>query len=319
VTEAVAGSVPARESQLRGGATRSARFGSARQRREWLIAFALIAPVLLFRSVTGIWPIFHNAWISLHRSNPTLGPDVYIGLKNYRQFFESPVARDTIFYTLFYTIVSTILELVLGMAIALLLNSSSRIRHIARPVNLIPWAIPVVVTGIAFRFGFDNQFGHIADLIHRVTGTDIGWLLEVWPARLAVVATNVWRNAPFVAIILLAALQTIPEELCEAARIDGANAWKMFRAITLPLVLPIALSVGVFFLIWQIATFDLVLAMTGGGPGKATQVLGYQAYLSAFQGLNFGFSAAVSMVLMAGVALVGIGGALILRRVESWV
>jgi multiple sugar transport system permease protein len=293
------------------------RFGTPLARRQWAVALVLIAPVVLLRGVTAYWPIFDTAWISLHRSNPTLGPDVYIGLRNYRRFWQSPIAQETVFFTLFFTVASTILELIFGMAIALLLNSASRLRHIARPLNLVPWAIPVVVTGIAFKFGFDGSFGHFSDLIHRATGTDVDWLLEVWPARAAIVATNVWRNAGFVAIVLLAAMQTIPDELYEAARIDGASAAQMFRAITVPLILPIMISVGIFFLIWQIATFDLVLSMTGGGPGKATQVLGYQAYLTAFGGLNFGSGAAISMVLMAGVAIVGIVGAFIHRHAES--
>jgi multiple sugar transport system permease protein len=305
---------PARD----GGTARRSRLGSSRLRREWLIALLLIAPVILLRGLTGLWPIFDTAWISLHQSNPTLGPDVYIGFDNYRQFFNSTIAQDTIFYTLFFTIVSTVLELIFGLLIALLLNSTSRVSIFGRTINLIPWAIPVVVTGIAFRFGLDGQFGHFTYLFEKLTGASTSPLLEVWPARLAVVFTNVWRNAPFVAIILLAALQTIPEDLYEAARIDGANAFQMFRAITLPLITPITLSAGVFFLIWQIANFDLVLSMTGGGPGKATQVLGYQAYLTAFGGLNFGYGAAISMVLMAFVAMLGIIGGLVLRRSESW-
>lgn len=308
----------ASEPSAGGGTTRRTRFGTSRQHREWAIAFALIAPVLFLRGFTGVWPIIETAWISLHRSNPTLGPDVYIGIDNYRQFFHSTVAKDTIFFTLFFTIASTILELIFGLLIALLLNSASRLRFFARPINLIPWAIPVVVTGIAFRFAFDGQFGQFTYLFDKLTGLDTAPLLEVWPARIAVVITNVWRNAPFVAIILLAALQTIPDDLYEAARIDGASAVQMFRAITFPLILPITLSAGIFFLIWQIATFDLVLSMTGGGPGKATQVLGYQAYLTAFGGLNFGYGAAISMVLMAGVAILGILGAIALRRMESW-
>lgn len=311
--------VPAVSEPIAGGGTvRRSRFGTSRQRREWAIAFALIAPVIFLRGFTGIWPIIDTAWISLQRSNPTLGPDVYIGLDNYRQFFDSTIAQDTIFFTLFFTIASTILELIFGLMIALLLNSASRLRYFARPINLIPWAIPVVVTGIAFRFAFDGEFGQFTYLLDRATGLDTSPLLEVWPARWAVVITNVWRNAPFVAIILLAALQTIPEDLYEAAHLDGANAVQMFRAITFPLILPITLSAGVFFLIWQIATFDLVLAMTGGGPGKATQVLGYQAYLTAFGGLNFGYGAAISMVLMGGVAILGIIGAIVLRRMENW-
>jgi multiple sugar transport system permease protein len=285
-------------------------------RQPFLIALVLIAPALVLRLVTSAWPFFNTAWLSLHRSNPTLGPDMFIGARNYERLLASPAVQETAFFTIFYTVASTAAELVIGMAIALLLYAPFRLRHPARAFNLIPWAMPVVVTGIAFRFALDSDFGLFSDLLRRATGIEVPWLLELWPARMAVVATNVWRNAPFVAVILLAALQTIPEDLYEAARIDGANLVQIFRGITLPLITPVIVSIGVFFLIWQIASFDLVLAMTGGGPGNATQVLGYLAYLDAFGSLNFGSSAALSMMLLAIVAAFGLGGTALLRRME---
>jgi multiple sugar transport system permease protein len=277
----------------------------------------LIAPALVLRSVTAAWPFFNNAWLSLHRSNPTLGPDVYIGFDNYRRLWGSTTFRETTEFTITYTVASTILEIAIGLAIALLLNSAIRARSIGRAMNLIPWAIPVVVTGIAFRFGLDSSFGLFSDLFTRVTGIEVDWLLDKWPARISIIMTNVWRNAPFVAVILLAALQTVPEEILEAAKIDGANAVKAFTGISLPLISPVMLSIGVFFLIWQVSSFDLVLSMTGGGPGNATQVLGYQAYLDAFQSLNFGRSAAMSMILLSLVAATGLVGMALLRRVEA--
>jgi multiple sugar transport system permease protein len=293
------------------------RAGARLARERFLIALVLIAPALILRIVTAAWPFFDNAWLSLHRSNPTLGPDVYIGLDNYRRLFNSTAVRETTSFTILYTVLSTIFELILGLGIALLLNSGSRLRFAGRSLNLIPWAIPVVVTGIAFRFGLDSSFGLFADLLTRVTGAEVAWLLERWPARIAIIGTNVWRNAPFVAIILLAALQTVPEDIIEAARIDGANAIQRFWSITLPLIMPVIISIGVFFLIWQISSFDLVLAMTGGGPGNSTQVLGYQAYLDAFQSLNFGRAAALSMILLVIVAIMGLIGTVTLRKVEA--
>ena len=311
--------VPAARSGLRSerATGRRHRIGRRLARERMLIAFVLIVPAFALRLVTSTWPFVNTVWLSLHRSNPTLGPDVYIGLGNYRRLLASPTVQETSFFTILYTVASTIAELVLGMAIALLLYAPFRLRQSARALNLIPWATPIVVTGIAFRFGFDGDFGLFSDLIARVSGLHVDWLLEKWPARAAIIGTNVWRNAPFVAIILLAALQTIPEELYEAARIDGASALQIFRAITLPLVTPVVVSIGIFFLIWQIASFDLVLAMTGGGPGNATQVLGYQAYLDAFGSLNFGSSAALSMLLLAIVAFFGVAGTILLRRVEA--
>ena len=301
------GTVPAR----RGGAVARLR------RKPEVVALVLIAPALLLRGVTAVWPFFDTIWISLHRSNPTLGPDVYIGVRNYDRLLGSSAVQSTTFFTVFYTVASTLAELFLGLLLALLLNASFKLRYAARSLNLIPWAIPVVVTGIAFRFGLDNDFGLFADMFRRATGQEITWLLDTWPARTSVIGTNVWRNAPFVAIILLAAIQTIPEELFEAARLDGANALQVLVGITLPLITPVTVSIGVFFLIWQISSFDLILSMTGGGPGNATQVLGYQAYLDAFQGLNFGRGSALSVMLLVIVALFGLLGTLLLRRFEA--
>jgi multiple sugar transport system permease protein len=277
----------------------------------------LIAPALGLRLMTGLWPFVDTVWLSLHRSNPTLGPEVWIGFANYRHLLSDLGVRETIFFTVLYTVASTIAQVILGMAIALLLGAKFRLRRVARTLNLIPWAIPVVVTGIAFRFALDSDSGLFAHLIAQTTGIHVDWLLHVWPARISIIATNVWRNAPFVAIILLAALQAVPEELYEAGRIDGGSRQQLFRKITLPLVTPVLISIGVFLLIFQIATFDLVLAMTGGGPGNATQVLGYQAYLEGFQGLNFGTSAALSIILFAFVALFGLLGVAMMRRAEA--
>lgn len=297
----------------------SGRHGLRRRlaRQPFLVAMLLLAPALILRMVTSVWPFFDTVWLSLHRSNPTLGPDRYIGLRNYERLLSSKPIQDTTSFTVVYTLASTVFELLLGLGIALLLNAKFGPRIVARSLNLVPWAIPVVVTGIAFRFGLDSEFGMFADAIERVTGIEADWLLDGTLAKISIIGTNVWRNAPFVAIILLAALQTIPEDLIEASKLDGANAVQSFFGITLPLITPIVISIGIFFTIWQISSFDLVLSMTGGGPGKATQVLGYSAYLDAFQSLNFGRSAAMSLMLLALVAILGIGGTLFLRRVEA--
>lgn len=290
--------------------------GRRLSRQPLLIALLLIAPALTLRAVTSAWPFFDSVWLSLQRSNPTLGPDEYIGLRNYDRLINSKPIRETTSFTIMYTLVSTLLELVLGLGIALLLNARVIMRGPARSLNLVPWAIPVVVTGIAFRFALDSEFGLIADAVARLTGIEADWLLNGTLAKWSIIGTNVWRNAPFVAIILLAALQTIPEDLIEAAKLDGAGALQSFFTITLPLITPIVISIGIFFTIWQISSFDLVLSMTGGGPGRATQVLGYTAYLDAFQSLNFGRSAALSLILLGFVAILGIGGTVLLRQVE---
>jgi multiple sugar transport system permease protein len=280
------------------------------------VALILIAPALALRAFTSLWPFIDTAWISLHRSGPLEPGEPFVGLRNYRELLSTLVVRDAIFFTFLFAVASTALELMLGVAIAALLNTRFRLRRIAQTMNLIPWAIPVVVTGIAFRFALDSETGLFSHWISAVTGTNVDWLLDPTATQWSVIATNVWRNAPFVAIVLVAAMQAIPDELYEAARVDGAAAIKQFRFITLPLIAPVLISMGIFFLIWQVATFDLVLSMTGGGPGSATQVLGYEAYLDGFQGLRFGTSAALSMLLFGFVAVFGILGFLALKLTE---
>ena len=297
---------------------RSAARRLARVIRRNPVAFALvlIAPALVLRLFTALWPFIDTAWISLHNAGPLVPEEKWVGLENYSRLLSTDVIRSSLGFTFLFTVLSTIGEIVIGTAIAVLLNARFRGRRFARSITLIPWAIPVVVTAIGFRFALDPQSGLFAHWLNTLLGVDTQWLLEPWPARISLIGTNVWRNAPFVAIIVLAALQAIPEEVYEAARTDGARGVRQFWHITLPLITPVLLSVAIFFLIWQVATLDLVLAMTGGGPGDSTNVLAYEAYLRGFQGLKFGESAALSMVLFGFVAVFALVGTYFLRRAE---
>ncbi|MTD13363.1 ABC transporter permease subunit [Nakamurella sp. YIM 132087] len=304
------------------GSSPSQKVPAARPRRRRnlrvvLFCFALVAPVVLIRVFTAGYPMVQTAVTSLQNDNPTQGPATWAGFDNYTYLAENPQIQGSLFFTAVFAVVSTLLEIVIGLALAVLLNQKFRFRRLARAVNLLPWAIPAVVAGVAFKFALDPQYGVIAGLLNLVGFDGVSWLSEVNPARVSVIGVNVWRNAGFVAVLLLAALQTIPGELYEAAQVDGANAWGQFRRITLPLVMPVVLSAGMFMLIWQVASFDLVLAMTGGGPGTATSVLGYSAYVIGFQNFNFGRSAAVAMVLLVFVCIIGTVFSLARRRYEK--
>lgn len=287
--------------------TRLATFWS-KYGRHILICYLLIAPVIVLRIFTAGWPIISTTITSFHESNPTLGPDRWIGLGNYQWLIDNPQFIDTLSFTVVYAGLSTVLEVVLGLALAVLLHQQFRGRRFLRAVNLIPWAVPAVVAGIAFRFSLDPDYGVIADLLSKVGFGDVLWLVDTLPAQAAVIGVNVWRNAGFVAVLLLAALQTIPKELYEAASVDGASKLRQFISITLPLVLPVVVSAGTFMLVWQIPSFDLVLSMTGGGPGTATEVLGHQAYKMGFQNFDFGKSAAVAVCLLVLVAAIAFAG-----------
>jgi multiple sugar transport system permease protein len=200
--------------------------------------------------------------------------------------------------------------------VAMLLNAAFRGRGVVRAINLIPWAIAMVVAAMGFRWMFDAQYGIITDLTVRLTGVHIPWLTTSLGAKAAVIITNVWKSTPFLALVFLAALQGIPIEFYEAARVDGANKLQTFFRITLPLILSQVVTIGLFMVVWQLASFDLIYTMTGGGPGFATSVLAYNIYQAAFGGLNFGYASAISLVLFVLVFIMGGLGLLIFRRVE---
>jgi len=289
---------------------------SALTRRRYLTAALLLLPALGLRLFTTIYPFFDSFRLSLTNYNPAFPPSKFIGLQNFVRISHDVGVRSTITFTIVFVVLSTLLQLVLGIAAASLLNSSFRGRGVVRAINLIPWAIPMVVAAIGFNWLYNKDYGLITDLVYRVSGVRFGWLSNYWGAKVAVIGTNVWKSTPFLALVFLAALQGVPAELYEAARVDGASRPRMFRSITLPLILPQATTMGLFMLIWQLASFDLIYTMTGGGPGFATSVLAYSIYQAAFGGLNFGYASAISMILFVAVFVMGGLGLLLYRRVE---
>ena len=284
--------------------------------RRYLIAALLLLPAIGLRLFTAVYPFFHTIYLSFFEYNPAFPPSRFIGLGNFWKLSQDIAVRSSVSFTILFVVVSTAFQLTFGLLVASLLNSQFKLRGFARTVNLIPWAIPMVVAAIGFRWMYDVDYGIINDLLRRLTGFTFPWLIHFWGARVAVIMTNIWKSTPFLAIVFLAALQGVPAELYEAARVDGANRLQTFRFITVPLVLPQATTMGLFMLVWQLAAFDLIYSMTGGGPGFATQVLAYNIYREAFGGLNFGYASALSMILFVTVGVVGGIGLLIYRRVE---
>jgi multiple sugar transport system permease protein len=276
----------------------------------------MLAPAIVLRLLTAVYPYVQSVRLSFYEYNPAFPPKEYVGLDNYRRAFDDIAIRSSIEFTLLFVVGSTVLEILLGLGIALLLNRAFHGRGVVRALNLIPWAIPMVVVAVGFRWMFDSQYGIFDDLLGRLFGLDINWLIEFWPARLAVIFTNVWKSTPFLAIVFLAALQAVPQDIYEAATVDGAGRVRSFFSVTLPLILPQIVTIGLFMLVWQLASFDLIFAMTGGGPGYATQVLAYSIYQVAFAGLNYGYASAISMILFVVVAITTILMLAVYRRVE---
>lgn len=272
-------------------------------RQETILAGLLLAPALLAIVGIAIYPILRNIWISLHywKLNDPLNTK-FIGLENYITILTDPSGRfvSALWVTLRFAFYSIGLQLVLGLALALLINQTFKGRGLVRAAVLIPWAIPTAISGLMWKFMFDDQLGLVNDIMLRlglISGYQ-AWLGKVSTALGAIIAADVWKLTPFVALLLLAGLQVIPNELYEAARVDGAGWWTALWRITLPLLKPSILVVLLFRSIDALRAFEIVFVMTGGGPGNSTETAGVYAYLTMMRHLDFGKGSAISVLII---------------------
>ena len=205
--------------------------------------------------------------------------------------------------TLGFTVVSVAVETAVGLGIALALNRPFRGRGIVRAAVFIPWAVPTVVSAELWKTMFDPQSGFVNYILAHLhlPLASTAWLDGTWTAWAAILVADAWRNTPFMAIVLLAGLQVIPQDIYEAAKIDGASAWQTFRRLTLPLLMPALMVALIFRTLSSFLIFDVAFIMTGGSPGTSTQVLSVLNYQAFLDDLNFGYGGAiaVAMVVMA--------------------
>lgn len=277
----------------------------------------LVAPAILLRFGTAAYPIVEAAQLSFKNFEYYGTVESDAGWQNYKDLPDKDFGiRSTVEFTALFVIGSTILQLIFGMLIAQLLNANFKGRFLARAVNLIPWAIPTIVAAYAFRWILDDQFGMITHWFDIVTGDRPVIFINPKQARAAVILVNVWKNAPFMAVIFLAGLQGIPEDLYDAAKVDGAGAIQRFFHITLPMIIPLVVTMGTFFIVWQVASLDLIYGLTRGDPGFATEVMALRVYEEGLRYFNYGFASAISMVLLAIVAVIGLIGILLFQRFE---
>ncbi|HSB01068.1 MAG TPA: sugar ABC transporter permease, partial [Anaerolineales bacterium] len=240
----------------------------------------------------------------------------FVGLNNYLAMGSNIGVRSATAFTLVFILTTTILDLAIGMLIALLLNTSFRGLTFARTINLIPWAIPTIVAGYAFRWLLDDQFGLLPFWVTQLTGLRPAIFIHPLAAQIAVILVHAWKDAPFMAIILLAGMQGIPEDLYDAARVDGASSWQRFWRLTIPLIMPLTITMGLFRLVWSLGSFDLVYGLTYGGPGVATSVLALQVFREGILFFKFGFASAISVILLILVAIIGVVGLWLFRKTE---
>lgn len=285
-------------------------------KRRYLLFLALVAPAFILRVLTAAYPILQTIYLGFTNTDLLKGTNAFVGLKNFASMSTNYGVKGSISFTIEFVLVTTVIDLVLGMLIALFLNSNFRGRGFARVINLIPWVIPTIVAGYAFRWLLDDQYGLLPDWIFMLFGVrPVIFISPLW-SRITVFLVHAWKNAPFVAIVFLAGLQGVPQDIYDAAKVDGANAWQRFWLITLPLILPLTITMVIFWLIWTLASFDLVYGLTLGGPGVATLVLALQIFREGIMFFKFGFASALSIVLLILVAIIGVVGLWLYRKVE---
>ena len=267
-------------------------------RRFLVFLFMLPAAGLLLLFLT--YPLGLGVWLAF--TDTTIGRDgVFIGLWNYESLFADRVFWLSVTNTILYTVVATVGKFALGLWLALLLNHHLPFKAFIRSIVLVPWIVPTVLSAIAFWWIYDPQFSIISYVLVDVLGWRdqyIDFLGVPNHARASLIVANIWRGIPFVAICLLAGLQTISPSLYEAAMIDGANAWRRFWHITLPMLMPILAVVLTFSVLFTFTDFQLVYAITRGGPVNSTHLMATLAYQRAIPGGQLGEGAAIAVAMI---------------------
>jgi trehalose/maltose transport system permease protein len=274
-------------------------------RRRARLAWGLVLPLLATLAVAALWPLGRTVWFSLTDATLfDLGAAAFIGLDNYGVLLADPEWWRSVWNTLFFTAVSVTLEVILGFAIALTLNARFRGRGALRAAVLIPWAIPTVVSAKMWAWMFHDVYGVLNEILIGIgiLGAPVAWTASPDLAMAALIAVDVWKTTPFVALLLLAGLQMLPTDCYEAARVDGAPAWTVFFRITLPLMKP-ALAVAVIFRVLDaMRIFDLVYVLTGSTRQTMTMAVYARQRLIDFQ--DFGLGSAAATLLFLVIAMV---------------
>jgi multiple sugar transport system permease protein len=269
----------------------AARLFDNRQFLGWLFMLPAGSILLVFLA----YPLGLGFWLGL-TDTPIGEPGHFIGLGNFVSLAHDTVFWLAVFNTIFYTVVASILKFCLGLYLALLLNRRLPFKSLLRAVVLLPFVVPTVLSAIAFWWIYDPQFSIVSWALIRfgLISHYIDFLGRPWPARFSVIVANVWRGIPFVTITLLAGLQTISPSLYEAATLDGATPWQRFRFVTLPLLSPIIAVVMTFSALLTFTDFQLIYALTRGGPINATHLMATLSFERAITGGHLGEGAAIA-------------------------
>jgi multiple sugar transport system permease protein len=284
-----------------GGTGSPPRLSAARRHR--LAGWLFLTPAILYILFAFALPIVYNVLLSFEQTSPATIADLtapFAGLANYRFVLNDPTSRAAIVHTLEFTAGSLIGQFIIGFALALLFTLRFPGRTVGRALVIVPWLLPLIVTGVIFKFLFQLEGGAVNQVLMDIglASHPIDWLddpnLGLWTILIA----NIWLGVPFFTLLLYSALQDVPVEVKEAALVDGAGPWQRLRLVIVPIILPVIEVTFLLGFVFTVKVFDLVIALTGGGPANATQLITTWSYNLSFQEFSFGEGAALNNVLL---------------------
>ena len=267
---------------------------------ERTLAVLLLMPTALLLALIIVYPVCRLVWTSFQNLSLTSGaPAAFAGLENYSLMLDDPVFWETTWNTILITLITVPGALLLGMALALMANLPFKVKWPVRLSLLIPWALPLSFAGLIFAWFFHSEYGVVNDVLRRIGIEGVIWFNSANWAFAAICLTIIWKTSSFMALIILAGLQTIPRSLYEAAEVDGAGRLRQFFEITLPLLKPAIVVALIFRTITALQTFDIPFTMTRGGPGTSTATLAMYIHQNTVDFLDLGYGSALAVVMFA--------------------
>ncbi len=272
-------------------------------RRRRLAGWLFLAPAIAYLLFAFLLPIIYNLMLSFERTSPaTIAKFAapFAGLANYRYIFHDPTTQMAIIHTFEFTFGSLFFQFIIGFALALLFGTEFPGSTLGRSLVIVPWLLPLFVTGVMFKFLFQAEGGAVNQILMAIglAHGPIDWLNSPHLALWTVLIANIWLGVPFFTVLLYSAIQDVPTEVTEAARIDGAGPWQRLVLIIVPIILPVIEIVLLLGFVFTVKVFDLVIGLTGGGPANSSQLITTWSYNLSFQQFNFGQGAALNNVLL---------------------
>lgn len=275
------------------------------RRRGTRAAYAYVAAAFVYLAVFVLYPIGKAIWISL-TSTDLLSPthNVYVGLQNYQSLLDGGILQHTLWLTIIFVAAVSVFSMVVGVGAALLVETLIAGKATARTLLALPWTIPSVVIALLFDLILDQRVGVVNQILQLGNLPPVSWLTSDTMALVSVVGVTVWNFFPFVMLVTIAALQTVPPELSESASVDGAGRWAMARQITLPYIMPTLQVISLFLVIWAFQQFQVLWIMTQGGPINGTDVVSIELYKTAFLFNDLGRASAIGVIAMIPALLI---------------